>query len=74
MLEQVLTEAQERRFENVTDRIFTKVEATFGKKAEDLVLSDARRGMFISEARYRELSVLSNGLEFNVRVSVGRKS
>lgn len=68
-----LTQAQQRRYENVTDRILRKAEATFGKRAEDLVLSDTRRGMFMGEACYRELSVVSNGLEFNVRVSVGRK-
>lgn len=70
---QKLTQAQERRFETVTDSIFTKAERTFGKRAEEIVVSDTRRGTFFTEACYRELSVLQNGLEFNVRVSVGRK-
>lgn len=70
----MLTQAQARRFHNVSERIFTKAEATFGKSAEDAVLSDTRPSMFLGEACFRELSVISNGLEFNVRVSVGPKA
>lgn len=71
---QELTKAQQRRFETVSDRVLRKAEATFGRRADDMVLSDTRRGYVIGEACYRELSVLTGGLEFNVRVSVGRKA
>lgn len=68
-----LTQGQQTRFNSVSERIFDKVERTFGKSADGYGDTGTQPGTFWREAAARELEVASRGLTFRVRVSVERE-
>lgn len=68
----MLNPAHSKRFANVSERIFRKVEATFGRSIEDAIEHGPHRSMFYGEEEYRELEIVTSELTFRVRVAVAR--
>jgi hypothetical protein len=70
---QKMTVTQEKRFDNIVERIEKKVEATFGQTAEDIFVQAKQEGQFKGEEVSQTIQVTSRGVTFWVTISAAKE-
>ena len=68
-----MTVTQEKRFDNIVDRIEKKVEQTFGQTAEDIFTMKKQEGQFAGEEISQSIQITSRGVTYWVTISAAKE-
>lgn len=68
-----MTVTQEKRFDNLMERIEKKVESTFGQTAEDIFVMKKTEGQFAGEEISQSIQITSRGVTFWVTLSAAKE-
>ena len=68
-----LTVTQEKRFDNLSDRLKKKVESTFGQTAEDIYQMPKTDGQFEGEELSQTIQITSRGVTYWVTIAAAKQ-
>ena len=68
-----MTVTQEKRFDNLMERIEKKVEGTFGQTAEDIFVMTKQEGQFQGEEISQSIQITSRGVTYWITLSAAKE-
>ena len=69
-----MNKTQEKRYDNLFERITKKVEATYGETLENLFIGEKVKGDYTGEEVSRTIEIESNGVNYVLTFSASRKN